>query len=228
MECYQDAILQEVEYITVFFWQFMDFWISSLDRIKDAEILGVTQSAKVILKRFSVNEMEQAKTPPDFNEQWNSHLKLLFEKFYKVKGKVRQHQIVGETGVFWLNYIEIMNKIEILRRWVHLLDRNTLLQCLINLSFLFFLYNKHNYARWITQYIFEQLNFDMLWPGVCELLDICSISRKRKSNSAPLFVKDMLLEATINNRSGRGQGCNLHGFRNIDGGSERFHLTTPF
>ena len=46
---------------TAIFRQFIDFWISSLDPIKHAETIGAIQSAKVILKRFSVNEIEQAK-----------------------------------------------------------------------------------------------------------------------------------------------------------------------
>ena len=43
----------------------MNFWLSSLDPIKDAETLEALQSAKVILKRFSINEIEQATTPPE-------------------------------------------------------------------------------------------------------------------------------------------------------------------
>lgn len=209
--------------------QLIGLWIESLDPIADADIIQAVRNVKVILRRFSVTEIEQASTQSDFNDlHENSDLKLLYEKFKEFKAKVRQEKIAGETGVFWLNYIEIMNEIEILRRCVHLHDRYGLLQSLQNLSFLFFMYNKHNYARWITQYIYEQLNVDTLWPGARDLLDKCGISSKRKSNSSLLTANDMLLEATINNESGRGQGCNFRGFGNIDGGSERIHLTRSF
>ncbi len=58
--------------------------------------------------------MNNSDNEPDFSElHENASLKQMYEKYTDFKEKIRKEKIAGETGIYWLNYIDIMNEIEI-------------------------------------------------------------------------------------------------------------------
>lgn len=105
---------------------------------------------------------------------------------------------LGSTAMFWMNYIDMITIWMQFSRACRTNDFNLFVYSLYLMIPMFFVTNKHNYARWMVRYCLNLINIDRSHPGLRDVLGKGALSVRRTSNNFSRNPVDMTLEQTIN------------------------------
>jgi len=140
----------------------------------------------------------QFKTREEIDDVCNSAMFVhLFEHFEKYK-RDTESGALGKTAQFWAMYIQYVQLYHLLERAVRETDVNLFIATLTPITELFFVTNRHNYARWMSKYQLDLINIEETHPGLRQLLDDGGFSIRRSNNEFSRIPVDLTLEQTIN------------------------------
>ena len=138
---------------------------------------------------------KQSKKFPDHG--FNEKVMGLFSKYdnYKNDTKEGKH---GITARFWYGYVEMMQLYHDFIRSIRTGDLDLYIHCLPKLTSYFFIFNHHNYARWLVIYHDNLLKLKESHPQVYQDFQKGCFALKRPSKSFSRLTIDLTLEQTIN------------------------------
>ena len=134
----------------------------------------------------------------------NEQLQKFMTSYNEFEDKIRDGKC-GLTPQYWLQYLDIVRLIELLQYAVKKNDWNVYTHCLLELTSLFFAYNGHNYARYLSFFSVFLMNIADSHPGAEELLKLGAISVARSFLPGNREETDKVMEETMN-RHGKSHG----------------------
>lgn len=106
--------------------------------------------------------------------------------------------IHGKTAQYYVMYIEFVNYYLMFTRSIRVGDFDLYKFIIPKLCSLFFMFNQHNYARWLLKYYEDLLKVEEKFPQLAEEFKKGMFGIKRTNNSFSRAPVDLTLEQTVN------------------------------
>lgn len=113
----------------------------------------------------------------------------------------RDETVLGKHGVtakYWLLYVDFVRLYHKFSRSIRMADYKLYISLLPKIISVFFAFNHHNYARWLTRFHDNLLSMDETHPGIREYFERGIISIRRTNKNFSRIPIDLTLEQTIN------------------------------
>lgn len=135
--------------------------------------------------------------------QKDSRYKTFFEltdiiSHYDAYTKKTMNGEHGYTAKYVLSYVRWVELYQLFERAIRTSDLDLYIYAAYNMSPLFFIFNHHNYARWLTRNLNDLMNIESTHPGLKTQFENGGLSVRRKEKNFCRSPTDITLEQTIN------------------------------